>query len=93
MDTKEFLEICFEIVKKTELRGFVFDGMHCDGSCSCLRCFLFLGENFVSSDTLSVINEFELHYDVYRADKFTDFPTPFYTRLVVSVLHPDYMPF
>lgn len=93
MDSKEFLEVCLEVVKTTRLRGFVFDGLHCDGTCDNLRCFLFLGENFVSSETLSIINDFELHYDIYRADSFTDFPVPSYARLVVSVLHPSYMPF
>lgn len=93
MDSKEFLEICLEVVKTTRLRGFVFDGLHADGTCDNLRCFLFLGENFVSSETLSVINDFELSYDIYRADEFTDFPSPSYARLVVSVYHPAFLPF
>lgn len=93
MKVKEFLDVCFEICQQIKLRGFVFDGIHSDGTCDNLKCYYFVGENYVYSDTLKAISDFELDFHVYRCDTFTDYPCPDYARFVIVVFHPSFLPF
>lgn len=96
MDNKEFLDVCFEIARQTSLRGFLFDGLHADGSCDGLVCYFFFGLPYLSDKDLKPFNDFELHYDIVRADKFGCAlmeSVPDFCTYVVSVYHPNYMPF
>lgn len=96
MDAKEFLDLCFEIAKQTGLRGFVFDGLHADGTCDSLVCHLFFGESGLTAKQLNPIVHFDLNYEVVSANKFTcslQDSAPVFCNYVVTVYHPNYLPF